>query len=200
MTQLVAGSAVLALGVALLLDARLGSDGFSTFISGLSLSTATDFAIINGIVSALLIGAAWAKGLRPGLATLVQPVVVGLAVSALLAALPTPEALGWRVAELVLGLLVISVGVAAYLTADLGSGPAEALSLAFDPPVRFTVSYTAFQVVCLLLGWWLGASVGLGTVLVALLIGPLVERISPHLAPGTGTGTGTGSTEEVAQP
>lgn len=179
--QLVVGCLVLSVGVSLLLNARLGSDGFSTFVNGAAMSTGTDFALVNTVMSLALVAVAWAKGLRPGVGTLVQPVVVGLAVSGLLQVLPRPGHLGVRVGEMLVGLVVLAVGVAGYLAADLGVGPAEALPIVFDPPVPFRWTYSALQVITLAGGWALGASVGPGTILVALLVGPLVDRIRPHL-------------------
>ncbi len=73
--------------------------------------------------------------------------------------------------------MVVCVGVAGYLSADLGAGPAEGAALAFDPPVPFRWSYSVVQVVGAVSGWALGASLGPGTVLVVLLVGPVVDRL-----------------------
>ncbi len=181
MVQLVVSCALLGLGVALLLDARLGSDGYSMLISGLSISTEVEFAVVNVVVGVLLVLMAWWRGLKPGLGTLVQPVVVGVVVSLTLAALPGPTSYAGRWTELVLGFVVLCVGVAGYLAVDLGAGPAEGAALAFDPPVPFKWSYSLVQLVGSTVGWLLGASFGPGTLLVILLIGPCVDRLLPLL-------------------
>lgn len=182
--QLVLSCAVLGVGVALLLAPALGSDGFSTMISGLSLATDTPFLLVNVLVGVILVALAWMKGRRPALGTVVQPVVTGTVVTVVLEQLSAPSGLAARAALLVLGFAVVAVGVAGYLGSDTGAGPAEALSTAYDPPIPFRWSYSVFQGASALLGWLLGAAVGPGTVLVVLLLGPavdLVGRLSPRL-------------------
>jgi uncharacterized protein len=179
--QLVVSCAVLGVGVALLLDARLGSDGYSMFIHGVVLTSGAGFWLVNTVVGVLLIAMGWLRGRRPGLGTVTQPVVVGVVVALLLPLLPTPASLALRWAELVVGFAVLCVGVAGYLAVDLGAGPTEVAALAWDPPVPFRWSYAAVQVVGAASGWLMGASLGLGTVLVVVLIGPVVDRLMPLL-------------------
>ncbi|WP_111768124.1 hypothetical protein [Nakamurella deserti] len=182
--QLVLSCAVLGVGVALLLTPALGSDGFSTMVSGLSLSLDAPFLLVNVVVGVILVGLAWLKGRRPALGTVVQPVVTGTVVTAVLELLSAPSGLVARSVMLLAGFAVVAVGVAGYLGSDTGSGPAEALSTAYDPPIPFRWSYSVFQGASALLGWLLGAAVGPGTVLVVLLLGPavdLVGRLSPRL-------------------
>ena len=193
--QLLVSCAVLGIGVGLLLDARLGSDGYSMLVSGLALATGLDFWVPNLVVGVLLVAMAWGRGRAPGVGTLAQPVVVGVVVSLTLQVLevcsaascaPTYAAsVAGRWIELLVGLLVLSVGVAGYLATHLGAGPAEAAALAWDPPVPFRWSYSLVQLIGAVVGWLLGASLGPGTVLVIVAIGPLVARLQPLLtAPG----------------
>jgi hypothetical protein len=172
---------VLGVGVALLLDARLGSDGYSMFIHGLVLTTGVGFWLVNTVVAVVLIAMGWLRSRRPGLGTVTQPVVVGVVVSLTLLWMPTPASLPLRWLELVTGFVVRCVGVAGYLAVDLGAGPTEVAALAWDPPVPFRWSYSAVQVLGAASGWLMGASLGLGTVLVVLLIGPVVDRLMPVL-------------------
>jgi hypothetical protein len=114
---------VLGVGVALLLDARLGSDGYSMFIHGLVLTTGVGFWLVNTVVAVVLIAMGWLRSRRPGLGTVTQPVVVGVVVSLTLLWMPTPASLPLRWLELVTGFVVRCVGVAGYLAVDLGAGP-----------------------------------------------------------------------------
>jgi uncharacterized membrane protein YczE len=172
--QLVLSCVVLGLGVALLLGAALGSDGYATLISGLSLALKVPFWVVNVAVGFALIAMAWMRGTRPGLGTLVQPVVVGLTVSVAMQALPAQMSYPIRYAELGLAFLLVALGVAGYLTSGLGAGPTEAAAVAWDPPVAFKWSYTVIQVAGALIGFALGAAVGPGTLLIVLLIGPVI--------------------------
>ena len=179
--QLVGACLVLAAGVVLLLRSALGSDGYSTFVNGLALSTGLAFVLVNAVVGAVLVGLAWARGTRPGVGTVVQPVVVGLAVSAGLALLDEPASLPARVALLVLALPVLAVGVAGYLNTATGAGPAEVAALTFDPPVPFRWGYGALQATGATVGWLCGADVGPGTLLVVLALGPAVDALRARL-------------------
>jgi len=179
--QLVTACIVLGFGVALLLLAGLGSDGYSTLINGLSIAGGISFLLVNCAVGLLLIWLAWLRGLKPGPGTVVQPLVVGAVVAVLLATVEAPDHLGLRVVLLVLAFPVLACGVAGYLGTGLGAGPTEAAALAFDPPVPFRWSYSSLQGLGALAGWLLGAAIGPGTLLVILLLGPLVDLLSARV-------------------
>jgi uncharacterized membrane protein YczE len=183
LVQLVVSCAVLGAGVGMLLDARLGSDGYSMFVNGIAISSGQDFWVVNLVVGVALVLMAWLRGRLPGVGTVLQPVVVGFVVSLMLDVLPGPASYGTRWLEFVAGFAVVCLGVAGYLAADLGAGPTEAAALAWDPPVPFRWSYTVVQLVGASVGWLLGASIGLGTLLVIAFIGPVVARLLPLFAP-----------------
>ncbi|NPC44026.1 hypothetical protein [Nocardioides sp. zg-1230] len=173
--MLLLGCVVLGLGVALLLAADLGSDGYSTFVNGLTITTGVDFWVVNLVVGVVLVALAALRKVYPGIGTVVQVVLVGVTVSAVLGVLETPEALGWQVALLAMAFPVLALGIALYLGSHTGAGPAEAAALAWDPPVPFRWSYSVVQGGGALGGWLLGATVGAGTLAVILLLGPAVD-------------------------
>lgn len=175
--QLVLGCTVLGVGVALVLTATLGSDGYSTLVSGLTFWTGLPFWFMNALVGAIFVGAAWLRGRKPGPGTLVQWFHVGFVISIMLEVLPAAGSLLSQSAVLVAGLVMIAFGVAAYLASNTGAGPAEAMALSFDPPLPFRWSYSILQLTGAVLGWLMGASVGPGTVLIFLLMGPAVDLI-----------------------
>ncbi|GEP36342.1 hypothetical protein NPS01_00050 [Nocardioides psychrotolerans] len=177
-TRLVVSCTVLGIGVGLLLTAALGSDGYSTMINGISLALELDFWIVNLAVGIVLVGVAWARGLRPGVGTVVQPVVVGAVVTAVLAVLEQPEQWWARAALLAISLPVVAIGVAGYLAEGAGAGPTEAAAIALDPPVPFRWSYGLVQGGGAVIGWLCGAAVGPGTLLVIVLLGPMVSWVS----------------------
>ncbi len=178
LVRLVVSCVVLAVGVAMLLIASLGSDGYSTMINGFAIALDVKFWVVNLIVGVLLVSMAWARGLKPGVGTITQPLVVGFVITALLDAFPEPDNLGVRIALLVLSFPVVAVGVAGYLAVDAGAGPTEAAALAYDPPVPFKWSYSVVQGGGALLGWLCGAAIGPGTILVIFLLGPMVDWLS----------------------
>jgi len=175
LTLLVGGCVVLGLGVALLLTADLGSDGYSTLVNGIARSLDLDFWIANLVVGVLFVAMAAARKVYPGVGTVVQVGLVGVTVTVALDLLSTPD--GWpaRISLLVLAFPVLAVGIAGYLGSRTGAGPAEAAGLAWDPPVPFKWSYSAVQGGGALAGWLLGATIGAGTIAVIVLLGPLVD-------------------------
>jgi uncharacterized protein len=179
--QLVASCVVLGIGVGMLLLAALGSDGYSTLINGISLHFDVLFVLVNAVVGVFFVTADWVRGLRPGVGTIVQPVVVGFTVSAVLGAFDPPAAVWLRVVLLLGAFPVVSAGVAGYLDSALGAGPTEAAVLAWDPPVPFRWSYSVLQGTGALVGWLLGAAIGPGTLAVIFLLGPVVDLIRRRL-------------------
>ena len=179
--QLVLSCVVLGVGVALLLRAALGSDGYSTLINGLSLAMNVPFVTVNIVVGLVLVGLAWARRVVPGPGTIVQPVVVGFVVSGVMSVVPEPEGLTVRAGLLVVAFPVLVIGVAGYLGSGTGAGPTEAAAFAFDPPLPFRWSYSIVQGGGALVGWMLGAAIGIGTLLVIALLGPMVDLISQRV-------------------
>lgn len=186
-TQLVLGCTVLGVGVALLLEAALGSDGYSTLVNGISIASGIPFWVLNIVVGAVFITLAWLRGTRPGPGTLVQWFLVGFVISAVMAVVPEVDQPMARGVLLALALVLITVGVAAYLASATGAGSAEAMAMAWDPPIPFRWSYNLVQASAALVGWLLGAAVGPGTVLAFLVLGPAVDlfrRTFPGLERG----------------
>jgi uncharacterized protein len=175
--QLVAGCAMLGTGVTLLLLPGLGADGYSNFVYGLTLTTGLPFLAINVLVAIAFIAMAWVRGVRPGIGTVAQILVVGLVITTGLAVIPAPDALWSRLLVGLVGLPVLATGIATYLGTHLGAGPTEGAALAWDPPLPFAISYNSIQAITALAGWWLGVAPGLGTLAYVVLMGPLVTLV-----------------------
>ena len=173
--MLLVGCVILGTGVAMLLAADLGSDGYSTFVNGISLTSGMEFWIANAIVGAVLVALAMLRKVIPGIGTVVQVVLVGVVVDVALGLMTTPDSLVWRSVLLAAAFPVLAVGIALYLGSHTGAGPAEAAALAWDPPVAFRWSYSVVQGGGALGGWLLGATVGVGTLAVIFLLGPAVD-------------------------
>jgi uncharacterized membrane protein YczE len=188
--MVVLGCVVLGVGVAMLLTADLGSDGYSTLVNGVSMATGMSFLVANVLISVLFLVVAALRNVLPGAGTVVQVVVVGWTVSFLIDLLDTPDGLAWRFALLAAAFPVLALGIAAYLGANTGAGPAEAAALAWDPPVPFRWSYSLVQGGGALVGWLLGATIGVGTVAVIVALGPAVDLTSRLLRLDVHQGTG----------
>ncbi|MGZ4670850.1 MAG: YczE/YyaS/YitT family protein, partial [Blastococcus sp.] len=120
----------------------------------------------------------------PGIGTVSNVVVIGLAVDATLALLPTPSALAARVGFVVAGVLLNAVATAAYIGVHLGPGPRDGLMTGLVRRTGGSVRLvrTSIEAAVVATGWLLGGTLGLGTVVYALAIGPLVQVLLPRLS------------------
>ena len=166
--------------------ASLGLDPWNVLNQGLSrrlgLGVGT-WAIIVGVVVLL----AWVPlRQRPGIGTIANVLVVGVVIDVILATVDPPHALAARIAVLLGGVVLNGVATGAYIGAGLGPGPRDGLmtGLASRGHSIRTVR-TALEVTVLACGWALGGSVGIGTLLYALAIGPLAHHFIPRLRIGT---------------
>lgn len=134
------------------------------------------------IVTGALVLALWLPlRVRPGLGTVSNVIVIGIAFDLSHAVLPTPEELPVRIAFLLVGVLLNGVATAAYIGARFGPGPRDGLmtGLAARTGRSVRLVRTSIEVVVLAIGWILGGVVGVGTVVYALAIGPLAHRLLP---------------------
>lgn len=175
---LVVGCVVLGSGVALLLTADYGSDGYSTLVNGFAIVLDIPFWVANLIIGLVFVTMAALRHVRPGVGTVTQVVLVGVTVSLLLDVVETPDGTVARVVLLAVAFPILAWGIAAYLGSHTGAGPTEAAALAWDPPVPFKWSYSLVQGGGALVGWLLGATIGAGTIAVIVLLGPLVDLAS----------------------
>lgn len=119
---------------------------------------------------------------RPGVGTLANAVVIGLVIDLVLGTVAPPHGLMARCTLLVGGVLLNAVATGAYIGAGLGPGPRDGLTTGLAARGHsIRVVRTSIEVLVLGLGWLLGGTVGVGTVLFALAIGPLTHLTIPRL-------------------
>ena len=138
----------------------------------------------------------------PGIGTIANALLVGVFVDLTLLWLGDAEVLAWRVGLLLLGVLLNGVATALYIGASLGSGPRDGLMTGL---VRRTgrsvrVVRTVLEVTVLAVGWLLGGTVGVGTVLYAVAIGPIAHALLPvFTVRGTGRGDARGDASALGE-
>jgi uncharacterized membrane protein YczE len=184
LAQLYAGLVLYGVSMALMVRSSLGVMPWDVLHQGLSRRLGWSLGSVTIVVGALVLLAWIPLRERPGLGTLSNVVVVGLAVDAVLAVLPAPAGLAGRAAFAAAGILLNGVATAAYIGVRLGPGPRDGLMTGLvrrtgGPlgPIR-----TAIEVTVVLTGWLLGGTLGVVTVLYALSIGPLVHLLLPRFA------------------
>jgi uncharacterized membrane protein YczE len=175
----VSGSVLIAFGVAVMLWTDLGPGPLDVFIGAVRVRTGVSLTVALWLVIASLIGVAWSLGRRPGAGTLISPLIVGPVMQAMLSGLERvdpPDALALAVAIHLVAVFVVGLGAGALIVSGLGAGSGELLASAAsdrsgraEPRIRMT-----FELTWLAAGIALGGPIGIGTVLVALTIGPAV--------------------------
>jgi uncharacterized membrane protein YczE len=179
--QLFAGLVLYGIGMALMVESRLGLTSWDVFHQGLARVTGLTFGsvvILLGIPILLL----WIPlRQRPGFGTVANLVVIGFVVDGALAVIP--EAPLWvRAGYLISGILVIGMGTGLYIGARMGPGPRDGLMtgiVARCPRLSIRAVRTVLELTVLGLGWLLGGTVGLGTLAFAVSIGPLAQVFIP---------------------
>jgi uncharacterized membrane protein YczE len=181
-SQLLAGLVLYGLGMALMIESRLGLTSWDVFHQGVSKASGLSFGwvvILLGIPILLL----WIPlRQRPGFGTVVNLVVIGFVVDGALATIPAPAPMWLRIGYLVAGIGVIGVGTGLYIGARFGPGPRDGLMtgiVARFPRFSIRMVRTALELSVLAAGWLLGGTVGIGTVAFALAIGPLAQVFIP---------------------
>jgi uncharacterized membrane protein YczE len=169
--------------MAMMLRSGLGLDPWDVFHYGVAEHLPVSFGTVVIIVGAVVL-LLWIP-LRqwPGLGTIANVFVIGLATDAALAVIEAPEGLVARAALLLGGILLNGLAGAMYIGSQFGPGPRDGLmtGLVARTGGSIRVVRTAIEVAVLVVGWALGGVVGVGTVLYALLIGPVVQAFLPLL-------------------
>ena len=211
LVQLYAGLALYGASMALLVRSTLGVTPWDVLHQGLARHLGWSLGTVVIVVGAVVL-VLWIP-LRqvPGIGTVSNVVVIGVAVDATLAVLPAPSALAVRIGFVVAGVLLNAVATAAYIGVHLGPGPRDGLMTGLVARTGGSVRLvrTGIEAAVVLTGWLLGGTLGLGTVVYALAIGPLAHVLMPKLALADHTGsrvrspattTGTTATTRTATP
>ncbi|HKP19449.1 MAG TPA: hypothetical protein VJT84_13310 [Gaiellaceae bacterium] len=181
LTSLVLGLFLFAVGIVCQLESRLGLSPWDTLHQGIAKHTPISFGLANICVSVVVVTVAWFLGARIGIGTLGNALLVGGFIEALTAIGPTDRlsdsSLGVRIALLAITMPLIGAGSALYLGAWLGAGPRDSLMVVGGQKSgqRLGVVRAALELAVLGAGFALGGTVGVGTVVFALGVGPALE-------------------------
>lgn len=166
-------------GVASMVRAGLGLGPWEVLHQGIAGRTGLTIGTIS-IVVAFVVLLGWIP-LRQalGIGTISNAVLIGLTTNTVLSVLEPPEHLAVRVGLLLVGIVLLGAGSGLYIGAGLGPGPRDGLmtgiSARSDGHRSLRLVRTAIELAALAAGWALGGTVGIGTLLFALSIGPLVQ-------------------------
>ncbi|MHC3471767.1 membrane protein YczE [Streptomyces sp. 7R007] len=177
LVQLYLGLALYGASSALLVDADLGLEPWNVLHQGLAELTGLTIGVVSIIVGAAVLLLWIPLRQRPGLGTVSNVFVVGIAMDGTLALLPHAHALAVRVPLLLAGVLLNGVATGLYISARFGPGPRDGLMTGLHRRTGRSIRLmrTAIEVAVVATGFALGGTVGLGTLLYAVAIGPLAQ-------------------------
>ena len=180
MARLQVGLFLFGLAVGLMLEARIGLDPWSAFHDILSTRSGLSFGRISQLIGlALIVFSRVALAVRPGIATICNMLLIGPWVDALRPHLRFVESgeLIPSTAQFLCGIVVLGVATAIYIGARLGAGPRDGLAMGLSRRIgrSLRASRIGIEVSVLIAAALLGGSIGLGTLLFALLMGPTMQ-------------------------
>jgi uncharacterized membrane protein YczE len=183
LVQLYAGLVLYGASMALQIRAGLGLDPWDVFHQGIAERTGLSFGTVVIITGAVVLLAWITLRQRPGFGTVSNVFVIGIAVDATLAVLPHAGSAPVAVAMLLAGVGLNGVAGGAYIGASLGPGPRDGLMTGLVRRTGGSVRAvrTTIELTVLVAGAALGGTVGIGTLLYAVSIGPLVHALLPRL-------------------
>ncbi|MFD5597581.1 YitT family protein [Streptomyces griseorubiginosus] len=175
--QLYVGLALYGASSALLVEAGLGLEPWGVLHQGLAELTGVSIGVVSIIVGAAVLLLWIPLRQRPGLGTVSNVFVVGIAMDATLAAVPDVHGLAVRIPVLLAGILLNGVATGLYIAARFGPGPRDGLMTGLHRRTGRSIRLmrTGIEVAVVVTGFVLGGTIGVGTVLYAVSIGPLAQ-------------------------
>jgi uncharacterized membrane protein YczE len=177
MPGLLAGLVLFGIGIGIMAEAGLGLGPWEVLHQGIARLTGLQLGTVSILLGIPILAAWWPLGERPGIGTVLNIALIGLATNATLAVLPEVRGVPLQVVAMLAGVGTIAIGSGLYLSADLGPGPRDGLMTGLHLRFGWSIrrARTGIEVLVLAAGYLLGGTVGLGTVVFALGIGPLVQ-------------------------
>ncbi|HYH59783.1 MAG TPA: hypothetical protein VD790_11270 [Thermoleophilaceae bacterium] len=168
----------------MLVASELGNSPWVVLSEGVEAQTPLSVGVATVVVSFLVLLMWIPLRQRPGLGTIANAIVIGVAIDASLLWLPDTSDLAARYALVFGGIALVGAGSGLYLTCFLGPGPRDGLMTGISrrTGLSLRVVRTGIEVAALTGGWFLGGTVGVGTLAFALLIGPAVQASVMALA------------------
>jgi len=179
--QLYVGLSLYGISTGMFVRANLGADPWNVFHLGVGKVFSLDIGTVMILTGALVLLLWIPIRQRPGLGTISNVIVLGLAANATLAVLSTPDSL-WLKSGLVMAAVVVNaLATGMYIGAGFGPGPRDGLMTGIHARTGWSVRVirTSIELTVLIVGYLLGGSVGIGTLVYALAIGPLIQLCLP---------------------
>lgn len=181
LVALFGGLILFGLAIVFMLESRLGLPPWDVFHLGIANHTPMSLGVTSTVVGLVIVAITWLAGTPPGFGTIANALVIGASIVVLqsMTAIDalSGSALPVRIGLLAAGVLLFGVGSAFYIGAGMGAGPRDSLMLMLSRRTgkRIGLVRGAMEITVLVVGVLLGGVAGIGTLTLALLVGPVVE-------------------------
>ena len=170
------GLSLFGIGEGLLLVSYTGASPWSVLAQGISLKVNASIGIITFFISIFVISLWVFLNQKPGIGTILNAVIIAAMIDLCLKYVSTPESFILKMILAVAAVLLVGIGSGIYLVANLGPGPRDGLMTGLQKKTNLPIAAVrAFlEITVVSIGWYLGGTVGIGTILFAFGIGPAV--------------------------
>lgn len=175
--QIMGGLFVLAAGIVSILKANLGMGPWSVFHVGLTYHVPITLGRVTQIVGLIIIAFSLVLQIYPGIGTILNMIFVGFFIDLINPYVPFMDNYFSQIALLTCSILLIGIGSGLYINANLGAGPRDGLMLGLSTKTGKSIRLVrnSIEITVLVVGFFLGGPVGVGTVVFAFAIGPFVQ-------------------------
>jgi uncharacterized membrane protein YczE len=170
------GLVLFGLGEAMLIASGAGVSPWTVLAQGISSKTDWSVGFSTMIVSFSVLFMWIPLRQKPGMGTILNALIIAFMIDFSLHLLPSPQTLVWQLIQVASGVLIIGIASGIYLTANLGAGPRDGLMTGLQIKTGFPIATIriAIEITVVSIGWYLGGTVGIGTIMFAFGVGPCV--------------------------
>ena len=170
------GLALVGLGEGLLIVSAAGASPWSVLAQGIFLNVGYSIGIVTIVISIIVLILWIPLSQKPGIGTILNALIIGLMIDVCITFVPTPENYVSQLMLALLAVLIVGLGGGIYLVANLGAGPRDGLMIGLQKKTNLPIAAVraTLEITVMSIGWYLGGTVGVGTLLFAFGIGPAV--------------------------
>ncbi len=170
------GLTLFGLGEGLLVVSHTGASPWTVLAEGISSNLDFSIGTVSFFVSLGVLFLWFFLNQKPGIGTLLNALIVAVMIDVSIIYIPTPENYIPQLLLAILGVLMVGLGSGFYLVSNLGPGPRDGLMTGIQRKINFSIAAvrTFLEIAAVSIGWYLGGTVGIGTLLFAFGVGPAV--------------------------
>ena len=170
------GLSIFGLGEGLLIVSFTGASPWSVLAQGISLNVNLSIGTITLLISIAVLILWIPLGQKPGMGTIFNALIIAIMIDLCIKYVPTPSNYIHQLLLAIISVIVVGIGGGIYLVSNLGAGPRDGLMIGLQKLTNFPIAAVrgTLEISVVSIGWYLGGTVGIGTLLFAFGIGPCV--------------------------